>query len=73
VSLWWLQPGWDQTRCAQCGAKIWPEGDPDWGVCVACFAPPEEQYPEQQYPEEEEAQHPSHVPPVPGDKGDCQS
>lgn len=35
--LWWLQPGWTAARCAQCGEKIWPEGDPDWGVCSRCF------------------------------------
>lgn len=37
MSLWWLQPGWKDTRCAQCGARIWPEGDPDWGLCAGCF------------------------------------
>lgn len=37
MSLWWLQPGWTSTTCARCGAKIWPEGDPDWGLCVSCF------------------------------------
>lgn len=36
MSLWWLQPGWTQTKCA-CGATIWPEGDPDWGACYSCF------------------------------------
>lgn len=37
MSLWWLQPGWTDTTCASCGAKIWPEGDPDWGKCFRCF------------------------------------
>lgn len=23
--------------CANCGQKIWPEGDPDHGVCYSCF------------------------------------
>jgi hypothetical protein len=36
MSLWWLQPGWTEIRCA-CGAVIWPAGDPDWGACVQCF------------------------------------
>lgn len=35
--LWWLQPGWTQTRCADCGKKIWPEGDQDHGVCYECL------------------------------------
>lgn len=38
MTLWWLQPGWRQTSCARCGAKIWPEGDPDWGYCYSCFS-----------------------------------
>lgn len=38
MSLWWLQPGWTETLCACCGAKIWPEGDPDWGMCYSCFS-----------------------------------
>lgn len=38
MSLWWLQPGWEETLCARCGAKIWPEGDPDWGLCFRCFS-----------------------------------
>lgn len=36
MSLWWLQPGWTETRCA-CGQKIWPEGDPDHGLCWQCW------------------------------------
>lgn len=48
MSLWWLQPGWAETRCIKCGAKIWPEGDPDHGVCFTCFTmPPQEQFPEE--------------------------
>lgn len=35
--LWWLKPGWTNTLCANCGRKIWPEGDPDWGYCYECF------------------------------------
>jgi hypothetical protein len=35
--LWWMQPGWKETRCASCGEKIWPDGDPDWGLCLECF------------------------------------
>ena len=35
--MWWLQPGWTETLCAQCGARIWPDGDPDWGVCLSCM------------------------------------
>lgn len=37
MSLWWLEPGWTDACCARCGSKIWPEGDPDWGMCVPCF------------------------------------
>lgn len=37
MALWWLQPGWTETTCTACGAKIWPEGDPDWGFCYPCF------------------------------------
>jgi hypothetical protein len=36
-NFWWLQPGWTETCCANCGQRIWPEGDPDWGVCYRCF------------------------------------
>lgn len=35
--MWWLQPGWTEATCPDCGKKIWPEGDPDWGRCVECF------------------------------------
>ena len=55
MSLWWLRPGWTDARCS-CGAKIWPEGDPDWGACYTCFSaqfeepqflePPEDRKPE---------------------------
>jgi len=37
MSLWWLQPGWTDACCSVCGAKIYPEGDPDWGKCFTCF------------------------------------
>jgi len=35
--MWWLQPGWTEAICPDCGKKIWPEGDPDWGRCAECF------------------------------------
>jgi hypothetical protein len=35
--LYWLRPGWKQARCARCGVTIWPDGDPDWGLCYNCF------------------------------------
>ena len=51
--LWWLQPGWTETCCADCGAKIWPEGDPDHGVCFSCFGRRyDEQRREQEYYEQ---------------------
>lgn len=34
---WWLQEGWTSAICPRCGNKIWPEGDPDWGLCFDCF------------------------------------
>jgi hypothetical protein len=37
MTLWWLQPEWKETRCSQCGDRIWPEGDPDWGLCWPCM------------------------------------
>lgn len=37
MSLWWLEPGWTEALCGECGSKIWPEGDPDHGVCYQCF------------------------------------
>lgn len=37
MTFWWMEPGWRQTRCAKCGADIWPDGDPDWGLCYECF------------------------------------
>jgi len=37
MTLWWLQEGWTEARCGRCGAKIWPEGDPDWGLCLECM------------------------------------
>lgn len=36
--MWWFDPEWVNARCARCGSKIWPEGDPDWGLCYACFS-----------------------------------
>lgn len=38
MSLWWLQPGWAETRCSCCGSTIYPEGDPDWGLCWPCMS-----------------------------------
>lgn len=52
MSLWWLQPGWTETRCS-CGAKIWPDGDPDWGACLACFDAGLQRQQEEQYTEAE--------------------
>ena len=37
MTLWWLQPGWTEATCGNCGAKIHPEGDPDWGLCWPCM------------------------------------
>lgn len=37
MSLYWLQPEWKLRCCANCGIRIWPEGDPDWGYCVDCY------------------------------------
>lgn len=37
MTLWWLQPGWDQATCGNCGTRIAPEGDPDWGLCFPCM------------------------------------
>lgn len=53
MSLWWLQPGWTDARCA-CGVNIYKSGgDPDWGECYECKCaryheqhPPEPEYPE---------------------------
>lgn len=53
MSLWWLQPGWTGAACPHCGAKIWPEGDPDWGACYSCFT----QGLEHQRAADEEARH----------------
>jgi len=38
MALWWMEPGWEETSCARCGRTIWPEGDPDWGLCFECFS-----------------------------------
>jgi hypothetical protein len=53
MSLWWLQPGWTQTKCS-CGATIWPEGDPDWGACYSCFS---QEQAAAQYAEDEAARY----------------
>lgn len=37
MSLWWLHHGWTDTCCSNCGARIYPEGDPDWGLCWPCM------------------------------------
>ncbi len=53
MSLWWLQPGWTETLCGNCGAKIWPEGDPDHGLCYQCWnAKWEADHQPEQFPEE---------------------
>lgn len=36
--FYWLREGWTSARCAECGARIWPDGDPDWGFCYPCFS-----------------------------------
>lgn len=41
-SLWWFDPDWKEACCARCGSRIWPEGDPDWGLCYDCFAEEQE-------------------------------
>jgi hypothetical protein len=38
MGLWWLEPGWTDACCCYCGARIHPEGDPDWGRCFQCFS-----------------------------------
>lgn len=56
TNFWWMQPGWTDALCGQCGQKIWPEGDPDHGVCYQCFmhnAQAEEHEQEQQRQAEE--------------------
>lgn len=36
--LWWLQPGWSDARCGNCGGHIQRSGgDPDWGLCWPCM------------------------------------
>lgn len=36
---WWLQPGWGDACCADCGVNIQSTGgDPDWGRCYECFS-----------------------------------
>lgn len=38
MSLWWMQPGWADARCASCGEHIQASGgDPDWGYCWPCM------------------------------------
>lgn len=44
MTLWWLQPGWTETRCSCCGALIYPEGDPDWGLCWPCMNRQQEEH-----------------------------
>lgn len=47
MSLWWLEPGWKDALCANCGVNIWKSGgDPDHGVCFDCFfqTAPEQHY-----------------------------
>jgi len=56
MNFWWMEPGWKQTTCAKCGAVIWPDGDPDWGLCFDCFSleHPRKQQEEQPYTEQNE-------------------
>ncbi len=54
MSMWWLQPGWTEACCSSCGAKIWPEGDPDWGLCWPCM---QHQSEAQQHEQEEESRY----------------
>ena len=38
MSFWWLEPGWKQACCNQCGVNIWDSGgDPDHGLCFSCM------------------------------------
>lgn len=38
MSMWWMEPGWKDARCAQCGTNIASTGgDPDWGLCWPCM------------------------------------
>lgn len=55
MTLWWLQPGWTETCCARCGARVWPDGDPDWGVCLPCFDDEQNQRAEAEHYREQEA------------------
>lgn len=57
MTLWWLQPGWTDATCSCCGAKIYPEGDPDWGKCFSCFSAELDERAEQQRFEQEEADY----------------
>lgn len=54
MTLWWMQPGWTDALCGQCGQKIWPEGDPDHGVCYSCFMANELAHEQQQQQESDE-------------------
>jgi len=51
MSLWWLEPDWTSAVCPRCGTKIWPKGDPDWGLCYDCFTEAHRKDPEPQEPE----------------------
>lgn len=37
MGLYWLEPSWTKATCASCGSTIYPEGDPDWGLCWPCM------------------------------------
>lgn len=57
--LWWLKPEWKEATCSQCGSQIWPDGDPDWGVCWPCKRR-EQEYAEDMrhfYEQEAQAEH----------------
>lgn len=37
--MWWMQPGWKDACCVDCGCNIWDAGgDPDHGRCYECFS-----------------------------------
>lgn len=62
MSLWWLEPGWGDARCAQCGVNIQStSGDPDWGLCLACmqYSVEQKEVERRYYAEQEESYYAS--------------
>lgn len=50
MGFYWFDKSWTQAVCS-CGTKIWPEGDPDWGMCFSCMCQQHsQQQQEQPYP-----------------------